>query len=88
MATVPPADFPSELDAYFDFVKTRLEGGGALESDASPDAYRAYQRDLEKLKGEVRPSVDRFQQGERRELDAGLLKDEVTRRLADEGVVD
>jgi hypothetical protein len=83
MATEPP----TELETFHRFLTDQLAGG---RSDLSPEesvkAFRAYQRDLERLREEIRPAVERSRRGESQPLDIEDLKARVTKKLA-EGII-
>lgn len=83
------AEPPTELETFHRFLTDQLAGG---RSDLSPEesvkAFRAYQRELERLKKEIAPAVERSKRGESRELDFEAIKDEVTQRLAQRGITD
>ena len=59
-----------------------------LES-ATGMAIRGVQRELERLKEDIRPAVERFKRGGRegRDLDYKKVEGDVTQRLAAEGIV-
>jgi len=83
------AEPQSELDLFHQFLSEQLEDHGAdLSPEESVQAFRAYQRDLKRLQGEVRPALERSLRGESESLDVDDLKARVTKRLADQGITD
>ena len=85
MATEPQ----SELELFHQFLREQLEDHGSdLSPEESVQAFRAYQRDLKRLQGEVRPALERSLRGESEPLDVEDLKARVTKRLADQGITD
>ncbi len=81
----------SELESFHRFLDEYLSNGGAsLTPEESVEAFRAHERDLERLKEGIRPAVERFKRGghEARELDYEKIEEEVTQRLAAEGITD
>ena len=67
----------------------QLERGKVnLSPEASLEAFRAYQRDLERCREDIRPALERSLRGESEPLDIEDLKTQVTKRLADEGITD
>ena len=85
MATEPQ----SELELFHQFLSQQLEDHGSDRSpEESVEAFRAYQRDLKRLQGEVRPALERSLRGESEPLDVEDLKARVTKRLADQGITD
>ena len=80
----------SELESFSLFISEYLSNGdGSLTLEESVEAFRAHQRDLERLKEDIRPAVERFKRGghEGRELDYKKVEGDVTQRLAAEGIV-
>ena len=81
----------SELESFSLFISEYLSNGdGSLTLEESVEAFRAHQRDLERLKEDIRPAVERFKRGghEGRELDYKKIEGDVTQRLAAEGITD
>ncbi len=86
MATDLP---PSELREFYRFLAGQLQAeDSTLTPQQSVEAFRVYQRDLDRLKKDIQPAVQRFEAGEGRELDYETIKQEVTERLAERGVTD
>lgn len=80
---------PSELDVFYHFLAEQLQDGACdLSPEQSVEAFRSYQRDLERLKNDIRPAVEQFKRGEGRQLDYDTVKDEVTQRLAEKGITE
>ena len=80
---------PSELDVFYQFLAEQLRDGASdLSPEQSVEAFRSYQRDLERLKNDIRPAVEQFKRGEGRQLDYDAVKDEVTQRLAAKGITE
>ena len=83
------ADLPSELEVFCNFLAEQLQNGDSdLSPEQSVEAFRAHQRDLDRLKQDIRPAVERFKCGEGRQLDYDAVKDEVTQRLAEKGITE
>lgn len=79
----------SELRAFCDFLQQRLEGGTVeLSPEESVEAFRAYQRDLERLRKDVRPALERSLAGESEPLDIEDVKARGRRRFAQRGITD
>jgi hypothetical protein len=77
---------PTELAMFHRFVTESLENGSsALSPEEILSAFRAHQRDLQRLRKAVQPSLARSLCGESRQIDLGKLKAKVTRRLAKRG---
>ena len=82
-------DAPNELHAFYRFLAGQLqEEGSTLTPEQSVEAFRTYQRELDRLKREIEPAVEQFESGEGRDLDYQAIKEEVTHRLAQKGVTD
>jgi hypothetical protein len=85
MATEPAG----ELELFHRFLGDQLQNG---QSDLSPEesvkAFRAYQRDLQRLQDSVRPALERSLRRESQPLDIDDLKARVTKRLDDRGITD
>jgi len=83
------AQLPSEIESFHRFLTEQLERGEvSLSPEASVEAFRAYQRDLERCRDEIRPALERSVRGESEPLDIEALKVRVTERLADKGITD
>ena len=67
-----------QLYTYHAFVKATLERGGAIDDEASPQAFIEYQQQLDKMRKELAPAADRHRQREPAvRLDLDVLADEV-----------
>jgi Arc/MetJ-type ribon-helix-helix transcriptional regulator len=79
----------TELELLHRFVSEQLANGGRRMSvEECLNEFRAYQSELERLREEIRPALERSLRGESRPFDADKLKARVTRELADEGITD
>lgn len=79
-------DQPSEFDAFAAFVDKRY--GGELNNTSLEDAladFRAYERDLARLKAHLQPSIEQAERGELKELDVESLMNSVRERIEREG---
>ncbi|MCA9099554.1 MAG: hypothetical protein KDA63_00280 [Planctomycetales bacterium] len=75
-------DQPSEFDAFTAFVDRRY--GGDLNNMSLEDAladFRAYERDLARLKAHLQPAIDQADRGEAKPLDIDALLDRVHQRI-------
>jgi hypothetical protein len=79
-----------EIETFYQFLGKRIqEGSVELSPEESVEAFRAYQRDLERLRKELQPALDRFDRGEpATPFDAEELKRRGRERLAREGITD
>ena len=72
---------PESLDqlySYHSFIKATLERGGAIDEEASPQAFLEYQQQLETLRRELAPAAERHLRGEPGvTIDFDALADEV-----------
>jgi hypothetical protein len=79
----------TELELFHRFVGKELAAGNKrLSVQESLERFEAYQRDLEKLKEELRPALEEFERGEGGPIDWDELKARVRQRLAEEGITD
>lgn len=83
------ADSSSELIVFHRFLGDQIATGSVdLSPEESVEAFRAYQRDLERCRDDLQPAVDRFQRGEpAAPLDIEDVKRRGRERLAREGIV-
>ena len=58
---------------------------GALDALRRDDQY---QREVQRCREEIQPGLDRLSRGEGRPVDFDELEQQVTQRLADEGITD
>jgi hypothetical protein len=79
-----------EIETFYQFLGMRIqEGAVGLSPEESVEAFRAYQRDLERLRKELQPALTRHDQGESAtRLDAEDVKRRGRERLALEGIND
>ena len=85
MATVPE----SEMAAFHRFLGERIDGGPSeMTVEESVEAFRAYQRDVARLKQHLGPSIEQAKRGESKPLDAEALIERVTSRLSEKGIAD
>ena len=85
MATVPE----SEMIAFYRFLGEQIDGGGSqMPVEESVEAFRAYQRDVARLRQHLAPSVKQAKRGESQPLDAEALIERVTRRLSEKGIAE
>ena len=83
------AQLPSEIESFHRFLTERLEQGEVnLSPEASVEAFRAYQRELERCREEIQPALERSLRGESAPLDIEEVKARVTKGLADQGITD
>jgi hypothetical protein len=80
----------TELAAFHLFVGERLlqQGFAELSPEQSVEEFRAYQRDLERLKEELGPAIEQIRQGQASEIDIEEFIAEGRERLAEKGVTD
>ncbi len=80
---------PSELESFQRFLSERLEDGTVeLSPEESVEAFRAYQRDLERFREDLAPALARSLRGEPEPLDIDDSKARGRRRLEDVGITD
>lgn len=79
----------TELESFHRFLTEQLQGGYAeLSPEESVKAFRAYQDDLQRLRQDVRPALQRSLQGESEPLDIEDVKARGRQRLAEKGITD
>ena len=81
-------DTASELDAFESFAHERLDAESYQVVEHTLAQYRQRQRELERLREELRPALEQSRRGESRELDFDQLIAEERARLAEEGITD
>ena len=81
-------DTASELDAFQSFAHERLDAESYRVVESTLALYRERQRELERLREELRPALEQSERGESREIDFEQLMEEGRRRLAEEGITD
>jgi hypothetical protein len=75
-------DISSDRDAFSAFIDQRFvtgEAGVTLEEALA--AFRAYQRDLERLRAKLRPAIEQADRGESRPLDLDAVMSRIRDRL-------
>ena len=79
-----------EIETFYQFLGERIhEGSVDVSPEESVEAFRAYQRDLDRLRKELQPALDRFDRGEpATPFDAEDVKRRGRERLAREGITD
>ncbi len=84
------ADNSSELVVFHRFLGDQIEGGSLeLSPEESVQAFRAYQQDLERLRNDLKPAIDRFERGEPAiPLDIEDVKRRGRERLARQGITE
>ena len=80
---------PTELESFHRFLTGQLQGGDAeLSPEESVKAFRAYQDDLQRLRQDIQPALERSLQGESEPLDIEDVKARGRKRLAEKGITD
>jgi hypothetical protein len=79
-----------EIETLYQFLGERLQEGSVnLSPEESVEAFRAYQRDLERLRKELQPALDRFDRREpAKPFDAEDVKRRGRERLARHGTIE
>jgi hypothetical protein len=82
-------DNANELIVFHRFLGDQIEGGSVdLSPEESVEAFRAYQRDLERLRDDLEPALGRLERGEPASpLDLEDVKRCGRERLAREGIL-
>ena len=79
----------TELESFRRFLTEQLQGGNAkLSPEESVKAFRAYQDDLQRLRQDIQPALERSLQGESEPLDIEDVKARGRKRLAEKGITD
>jgi hypothetical protein len=83
-------DSSREIESFYHFLGERIQEGSIdLSPEESVEAFRAYQRDLDSLRKELQPALDRFERGETASpLNSEDVKRRGRERLAREGITD
>ena len=82
-------DTTTDLEAYHQFVEKLLEQGKRKMSvEESLSEFREYQKELERLREEIRPAMERSLRGESKSFNPEELKARVTRELEEKGITD
>jgi len=81
-------DTGREIESFYQFLGQQIQEGSVdLSAEECVEAFRAYQRDLDRLKKELQPAIQRFDRGERGlPFDAEDVKRRGRERLAREGI--
>lgn len=59
------SDAGREIEAFYQFLGNQIQDGSVdLSPEKCVEAFRAYQRDLDRLKKELQPGLDRLDRGE------------------------
>lgn len=75
-------DFATERDAFNAFVDKRLSRSlGLTTLEVALAEFRAYQRDLHRLRQKLQPSIEQADRGEGRPLDLDAVIDRVRQRV-------
>jgi hypothetical protein len=84
------SDTSREIETFYQFLGQQIQEGPVdLSPEECVEAFRVYQRDLDRLKNEIQPGVDRFVRGEPGiSFDAEDVKRRGRERLAREGITD
>ena len=79
----------SELEAFHKFLGERIKTGRCdFSVDQSVEAFHAYQRELEQLREELAPALERSLRGDTKEFDPDALKASVAQELAEKGITE
>ena len=77
----------TELQAFHWFLGERLASGRCnFTVEESVELFREYQREVERLRKELKPALEQSSRGESGPLDIDELKEEVTESLAENGI--
>ena len=83
------AQTPSDIQAFHQFLTVQIGNGGCnMTPEESVAEFRRYQEDLKRFKQEIQSALGQLDQGEGREIDFDHLEQQVTERLAEEGITD
>jgi hypothetical protein len=79
-----------EIETFYQFLGQQIQEGSVdLSPEECVEAFRAYQNDLDRLKQELQPALDRFERGEPGvSFDAEDIIRRGRQRLASEGITD
>jgi len=73
----------TEIQAFYDFLGRRISDAPAITPEESVREFRAYQRELERARSELRDSHEEFLHGKAKPLDVDVLMERVRSRLAE-----
>ena len=80
---------PTELEFFHRFLTEQLKSGGTnLSPEKSLEAFRAYQRDLERCREDVCPALQRSLRGESEPLDIEDIKARGRQRIEEKGITE
>jgi hypothetical protein len=79
-----------EIEIFYEFLGHQIQEGSVdLSPEDCVEAFRSYQRDLDRLKREIGPGIDRIERGEPGvPFDSADVKRRGRERLAREGITD
>ncbi len=79
----------NEVLAFYRFLREQIDRGESeMTVQASVEAFRAYQRDVARLRGHLAPSIEQARRGESKRLDAEAVIERVNSRLSEEGIAE
>ncbi len=79
----------SDLELLHQFIGESLQNGGRLKTvDEVLGEFQEYRAEVERLREEIRPSLERSLRGESRPIDWEALKQRGRQRLAQKGITD
>ncbi len=79
----------NEILAFYRFLGEQIDSGAnEMTLEESVEAFRAYRRDVARLKEHLAPSIAQAQRGESKALDAEAVIERVASRLSEEGITD
>ena len=79
----------TELEAFHKYVGELLKKGKRkMTAEESLADFREYQKELERLREELRPALERAARGEGKEIDVEDILRRGRERLAKEGITD
>jgi hypothetical protein len=79
----------SDLELLHDFIGESLQNGGRLKTvDELLGEFREYLSEVERLREEIRPALERSLRGESKPIDWEALKRRGRERLAKKGITD
>jgi len=83
-------DASREIETFYDFLGQQLQQGALdMSPEDSVEAFRARQRDLDWLKNQIKPALERCDRGEQAALfDVDDVKQRGRERLARDGITD
>ena len=79
----------TDIEIFYEFLGRQLaDGRKKLTPEESVQLFRAWQRDVERLRAELQPALEQSARGESEPLDAEALKKKIRDRLAEQGITD